>query len=171
MKPLATTRSSPPVVVHIDESRAPGPSAHRDAGLLADVAKRLVTTLIEKQGVAARVSLELPSQLRVQMVLELTLISDSIARSRKHVADIEVHPAVVIDVGPADRHARRHVFDCHPVGNVPKLSVFLPVQAVSPVVVGNVQVEVAVVVEVFPAGSKAEAVIVVIQADPVRRVQ
>ncbi len=77
-------------------------------------------------------------------------MDDAVASSRKHVGDIQIHPAIAIEVAPGTRHPERLVFDSRAAGDVRELALIIPKQIIAAVIVGDVQVQVAVVVEVFP---------------------
>jgi hypothetical protein len=120
---------------------------------------------VAKQSIATGVTLEvLPHAVGI-VVVELPLIAHPIAGRRKHIADMNVHEAVIVVVAPGNTHARGDVLDTGLGGNVDKPAGVLALQTVAAEVVGNVQVHIAIVVEIFPTGRKRVAGVVLIQAN------
>ena len=100
----------PAVVVEIYEDRAPGPASHLYRGARADFFESLPGNT-PKEAVSFRESPVGRASLVGGARQEPLLRRDPTAGRGEHVTHIQVHPAVVVDVGPADRHTRATIDD------------------------------------------------------------
>lgn len=162
----------PAVVVEVGEGGAPGPAGHGGFCLDGDVGEAAFSVGGE-EGVAASHAAEGGAGffVAIEFFEETPLSSDAVAGAGEHVGDVEVHPAVAVKVAPVGGHAGGGVFDAKLGGDVDEegelaggLGTAILVEAVSAEVVGDVEVEVAVLVVVFPGGGEGEAGVVLVEA-------
>lgn len=151
------------VVVEVGEDGAPGPAALTGAGGHGDVCEGGIA-VVEEEGIPAGGALEFGFDFAGSVLLEFVLEGDAVAGAGEHVSGVEVDEAVGIGVAPTDGHAEGGVFDAGGggvagEGGFSGFGKLVAVEIVAAVVVGDVDIEVAVGIDVFPRGGEAEAVV------------
>ena len=98
------------VVIEIPEIRGPGPTAHFNAGLAADVFERSVA-LVPIEGIAARVALVEFADILRGVLVKLLLFRDPLSGGLPHAGNVNILESVVIEIGPTAAHSGPHVLD------------------------------------------------------------
>jgi len=160
----------PTVVIEIGEGGAPGPAGHGGAGFHTDVFESTLA-IGGEEGVATGHALEGGEGLGVGTGYELFLVGDAVSGAGEHVADVKIHPAVAIKIAPVGGHAGRGIFDAKLEGDIDEegeLAVLLwplvLVEAVASEVIGDVEVEVAVLIIILPGGGEGKAGVVLVES-------
>lgn len=161
----------PAVVVEIGKGGAPTPAGHGGLGLGGDVDKASLSVGGE-EGVSAGHAAEgaLGFLITVELFQEATLGGDAASGAGEHVGNVEIHPAVAVEVAPIRGHAGGGVFNPELIRDVDEegeLSVFgalVLIEAIAAEVVGEIEVEIAVLIVVFPGSCEREAGVVLVEA-------
>jgi len=89
----------PAVVINIGEGGGPAPAGHGGASGVADVLEAAFA-ISGEEGVSPSHALEGGAGFGVGGGFELFLVSDAVSSAGEHVADVEVHPSVAVEVPP-----------------------------------------------------------------------
>ena len=90
------------------------------------------------------------AELARDALLELALVGNAVAGTGIHVAGVDVHHAVEVEVGPTHRHPGGGVFQLHPGSYLGEFAAVITIEAVAAIVVGDIEVLVTIVVVVLP---------------------
>ena len=113
-------------------------------------------------------SLEFAPSGIIERGLKVPLVSDAVSRAGPHVAHVEIAVAIAIGISPGGGHAGRDVFNPCLACDVGEVTIpfgiaVIAIEIVSSVIVGDIEIGVAVVVVVLPGRGKGIAAVVLVQ--------
>ena len=151
-------------MIEIPGIARPRPSPHLHTSLIAPIFKRLVATGVSKKRIPHAVFLIKSSKAGGSFLLKIVLHGNTPARGSPHVCNVEIFPAVVVVVEPADAHAGADVLDPSLHSDIRKSSVsIVAIKILSAKVVDHVEIGPAVAIVVSPCATKAVTRVVLVE--------